>query len=73
VAEGGGLSTSVVFPSKSNYFNNFRNRATWLLLALEGLFWQLTGTISGTAHPSCACPLMSDPLMSDIDNIRYRV
>jgi hypothetical protein len=42
------LSAIVVFPRKFSRFNYFLDRPTWLLLALEALFWKLAGTILGT-------------------------
>jgi hypothetical protein len=36
------------FPRKSPRFNRFLDRPTWLPLALEARFWELSGTISGT-------------------------
>ena len=38
----------LTFPRKSSRFNHFLNRTSWLLLALEAPFWELTGTILGT-------------------------
>jgi hypothetical protein len=39
------ISAIAVFPRESSRFNHFLNRATWLLLAPEGAFWELAGTI----------------------------
>ncbi len=40
--------TFVDFPRKSFRLFTFFNQATWLVLALETLFWRVTGTIVGT-------------------------
>ena len=42
-------SAIFVFPRKSSRFNHFPDRANWLLLAPKTPFWQVTGTIVGTA------------------------
>jgi hypothetical protein len=39
------------FPRKSFRFFYFSEQATWLVLALEALFWRVTGTIVGTVPP----------------------
>ena len=54
MAEGDGLlngtrlSDIFNFPRKSFTLFHFTDRATWLPLALETLFWRVTGTIVGT-------------------------
>jgi hypothetical protein len=61
------LSAPVSFPSKSKHFNNFSDRAIWLLLAaLEVPFWEAYRDISGPVLAGQSCPFMSN-----IDNIRY--
>lgn len=36
------------FRPNHEQFNRFRDRASWLLLSLNGPFWPLAGTIVGT-------------------------
>jgi hypothetical protein len=54
------------FPRKSSRVNHFFDRPIWLPLALEGPFWELAGTISGTVRasrtPSFAPPDAADHL-----------
>jgi hypothetical protein len=64
VAEGDGLLNAdqpvghFRFSSQIKPLNKFLDRASWLLLAPEALFWRLTGTIVGTAH-SAGCSTLS--------------
>ena len=37
-----------IFLANHSLFFNFTDPASWLVLALETLFWQITGTIAGT-------------------------
>ena len=50
------LSDIFDFPRKSFTLFQFTDQATWLLLALEALFWGATGTIVGTGLISCSPP-----------------
>jgi prevent-host-death family protein len=70
-----------VFPNKSKRFNNFLERVFWLLLALEVRFWELAGTILGTAPtaliavgPSCdhqiQCEFDEDAMLDLAKDIR---
>jgi hypothetical protein len=43
------ISAIAVFSRNSSPFNHFLDRPTWLLLAPEARFWELAGTILGTA------------------------
>jgi len=60
------LSDTFDFPRKSFRLFHFTYQATWLALALEALFWRVSGTIVGTV-PTWACC----PIMTDIDKTRY--
>jgi hypothetical protein len=53
-----------MFPRKSFRFLSLSDQPTWLLLAQEALFWQLTGTILGTVFaPSALSAPAAKPLM----------
>jgi hypothetical protein len=44
------ISAIVVFPRKSSRRKNFLDLPTWLLLAREARFWELTGQLQGHPH-----------------------
>jgi hypothetical protein len=75
VAEGGGLLNAgqlvghFVFPSNSNCFNDFLDRAVWLPLVLEAQSWELTGTISGTVSPGSAEAVRADSQLRQRDAV----
>jgi hypothetical protein len=54
VAEGDGLLNAdqplghLAIPHKSSRFSDLLDRVIWLLLASNGPFWRVTGTIVGT-------------------------
>jgi hypothetical protein len=62
------LSTNLDFPRKSFIIFYFPDRASWLALALNALFWRVSGTIAGTVQPCVCCPRITN-----IDKARYGV
>ena len=50
---------SSIFLANPFTFIYFPNRATWLLLAPEALFWRVAGTIVGTVPPHDGSPVYS--------------
>jgi hypothetical protein len=65
---GNRLSDIFDSPRKSFRLFTFFNQATWLVLALEMLFWRVTGTIVGTVLAGVdANPMMTNaPIATSI-------
>jgi hypothetical protein len=59
--------TSIFLVNPSIIFY-FPDRASWLALALNALFWRVSGTIAGTVQPCVCCPRITN-----IDKARYGV